>query len=125
MTGTADVIRYLRRTQSWDAWDRLRERLRERLRPAVPGTRFVVLTWRRTGSNLLCGLRHRHPEVIMHQELFNAVDIFTDHPCAFRPANPGLNRDANELWVPNRRDLHPEMFLHHVWSGRNADGQVI
>jgi LPS sulfotransferase NodH len=121
MTGTADVTRYLRRTQSWVAW----ERLRERLRPAVPGTRFVVLTWRRTGSNLLCGMLHRHPEVTMHNELFNAVDICTYHPCAFRPADRAMNRDAAELWVPTKRDLCPEMFLEHVWSGRDAEGQVI
>ena len=31
---------------------------------------FVVLGYQRTGSNLLCGILHNHPGIIMHNELF-------------------------------------------------------
>jgi hypothetical protein len=33
--------------------------------------RFVVLAYQRTGSNLLCGLLHQHPQLAMHNELFS------------------------------------------------------
>lgn len=51
----------------------LKQRWRER-KPTDPLERFIVLCWRRTGSNWLCGVLHGHPP-IMHNELFNESDI--------------------------------------------------
>lgn len=36
---------------------------------------FVILAYQRTGSNLLCGYLHNHPEVIMHNEVFNEAKV--------------------------------------------------
>ena len=41
--------------------------------------KFVVLCWRRTGSNWLCGMLYQHPEIFMHNELFNPVSIHSYH----------------------------------------------
>lgn len=67
---------------------------------------FVVLAWKRTGSNLLCGILYHHPEIIMHNELFNTIDIFTYYPELLDPTR----------WTVLTRDLHPEEFLNEVWS---------
>ncbi|EJK67303.1 hypothetical protein THAOC_11684, partial [Thalassiosira oceanica] len=56
----------------------LKRRWRER-KPTDPLERFIVLCWRRTGSNWLCGVLHGHPEILMHNELFNESDIHTYH----------------------------------------------
>lgn len=36
---------------------------------------FVILSYQRSGSNLLCGLLNSHPEVAMHNELFHDQTI--------------------------------------------------
>ena len=46
--------------------------------------RFVVLSWKRTGSNLLCCILHNHPKLIMHNELVNPIEILTYHPKVFQ-----------------------------------------
>ena len=69
-------------------------------------TCFVVLAWKRTGSNLLCGILYHHPEIIMHNELFNTIDIFTYYPELLDP----------KRWSVLTRDLHPEQFLLELWS---------
>jgi LPS sulfotransferase NodH len=65
---------------------------------------FVVLTHQRTGSNLLCGLLHHHPDIAMHNELFHDQKIHTygwkDH-----------------TWTPSLRDRTPVAFLTDVLSG--------
>jgi hypothetical protein len=43
------------------------------------GKDFVVLSHKRSGSNLLCGICHLHPEILMHNELFNARQPFSYH----------------------------------------------
>lgn len=42
-------------------------------------TPFVILTHQRTGSNLLCGILHNHPDIVMHSELFHDQEIMTYH----------------------------------------------
>lgn len=83
-------------------------------------TCFVVLAWKRTGSNLLCGILYHHPEIIMHNELFNTIDIFTYYPELLDP----------KRWNVLTRDLHPEEFLQDLWSFTSstrvsADGGTI
>lgn len=41
--------------------------------------RFIILAWQRTGSNLLCGMLHNHPQVMMHNEIFNRSKIHSYH----------------------------------------------
>jgi Glycosyl transferase family 2 len=103
MTGIADLYLYMKRPYSKDRRQRLLAHLRRR-RGDEPN-RFVVLSWKRTGSNLLCGMLYDHPEILMHNELFNPIDIFTYTP---------LDR---ERWSVLVRDLFPEDFLDAMWSG--------
>jgi len=106
MTGIADLYLYVKRPYSKDR----RKRLLAHLLPKDSQTRFVVLSWKRTGSNLLCGILHNHPEIIMHNELFNPIDIFTYHPAVFQR---GLQ------WTVLTRDIFPEDFLEFVWTGNH------
>ena len=39
--------------------------------------RFVILSARRSGSNLLCTLIDSHPDALCHHELFNPAGVFT------------------------------------------------
>jgi hypothetical protein len=103
MTGIADLYLYMKRPYSKDRRQRLLAHLRRR-RGDEPN-RFVVLSWKRTGSNLLCGMLYDHPEILMHNELFNPIDIFTYTP---------LDR---ERWSALVRDLFPDDFLDAMWSG--------
>ncbi|KAL3924944.1 MAG: hypothetical protein SGILL_000734 [Bacillariaceae sp.] len=106
MTGIADFYLYVKRPYSKDR----RKRFLSHFLPTPKDTlsRFVVLSWKRTGSNLLCGILHNHPEIIMHNELFNPIDIFTYHPKVFQ---------SDLRWTVLTRDLFPEDFLDFVWTG--------
>lgn len=115
MTGIADIYLYFRRPHSADA----RARMKAMFRRDHKLGRVVVLSWKRTGSNLLCGILHHHPEIVMHNELFNPVDIFTYHPKAL------LQGEDNKSWNVLGRDLWPEAFLEHIWSGKYANEQPI
>lgn len=117
MTGIADAILYLKRPYSKDRRKRL---LAHFLRPS-PQTRFAVLSWKRTGSNLLCGILYNHPEIIMHNELFNPIDIFTYYPKSLNPPPPdGDECQAPPRWTPLIRDLFPNDFLDFIWSGKSC-----
>lgn len=115
MTGIADLYLYLKKPHSKER----RKRLLAHLYKADPHTRFVVLSWKRTGSNMLCGMLHLHPEIVMHNELFNPIDIFTYHP-SFK-----VGVDKKPIWTVLTRDLFPEQFLDFVWTGRKADKTFI
>mmetsp|Transcript_12999 Transcript_12999/g.30731 ORF Transcript_12999/g.30731 Transcript_12999/m.30731 type:complete len:955 (-) Transcript_12999:28-2892(-) len=82
----------------------LKRRWRER-KPTDPLERFIVLCWRRTGSNWLCGVLHGHPEILMHNELFNESDIHTYH-----------RKDlVDGKWTYEQRDTHPGRFLRDMF----------
>jgi hypothetical protein len=111
MTGVADLYLYLKKTSSKDR----RQRFVAHFCTSESYTRFVVLSWKRSGSNLLCGILHLHPDITMHNELFNPIDIFTYHP-GFK------NVEKNKpLWTVLTRDLFPGDFLEFVWTGMHAD----
>jgi hypothetical protein len=119
MTGVADFVLYMKRPYSKDR----RKRFLAHFYKHSGGdetARFVVLTWKRTGSNLLCGILHLHPEIIMHNELFNPIDLFTYHPAIFSNF-PAPEADAvavrSQRWTVLTRDLFPEDFLAFIWSG--------
>jgi hypothetical protein len=116
MTGVADLYLLLRRPHSKDARLRVKAFFMKERHEHV---RFVVLSWKRSGTNLLCGILHNHPEITMHNELFNPIDIFTYHPEA-------LVRNTNgDRWNFLGRDLWPEAFLDYIWSGKHFDGEPI
>ena len=117
MTGIADVANFVRRPLSRDARDRLLAAFKWWKRRSKH-QRFVVLAWRRTGSNLLCGMLHNHPEITMHNELFNNIDVFTYHPREVRGAEL-------EFWSTLARDTNCEQFLDHIWSACDVRGDAI
>ncbi|CAJ1940641.1 unnamed protein product [Cylindrotheca closterium] len=114
MTGVADLYLYLKKPHSKDRWYRLSSHFVN----STGHTKFAVLSWKRTGSNLLCGILHNHPDITMHNELFNTIDIFTYHP-SFKTI-----QNCEALWTPQTRDLDPVGFLRFVWSGMLADGET-
>ena len=139
MTGIADLYLYMKRPQSKDRRQRFLAHFHGSNDKSNNHQRFVVLAWKRTGSNLLCGMLHHHPEIVMHNELFNPIDIFSYHPQVFSAAatdNSSLpllmdnndgehnNHSTTEHTVPRftvlTRDLLPEAFLDFVWSGQDA-----
>lgn len=69
--------------------------------PVVP---FVVLSWQRSGSNLLCGMLHNHPGVTMHNEILNDAAIHT------------YTGDLNSTWDTGRREADPVAFLADALS---------
>lgn len=145
MTGVADLYLFLKRPHSKDAQKRLFAIFSRR---RFDLDRFVVLSWKRTGSNLLCGtfgllvfnlslafmqilifttyfpgILHNHPEIIMHNELFNQIDIHTYHPEVLMRK---IDLDDNEVkWNYLTRDLWPEVFLDHIWSGRFINNEKV
>jgi hypothetical protein len=106
MTGIADFAhffpipqrtwrRYLYEFKIW---------LRGMLRGGKGPTRFVVLCWRRTGSNWLCGILYNHPEIFMHNELFNENSIHTYYDSTL------------SQWTYISRDTFPGEFLNDAYS---------
>jgi hypothetical protein len=51
----------------------------------------------------------------MHNELFNPIDIFTYYPRAV------ARNEQGDRWATLGRDLYPEAFLDHIWTGKFAD----
>lgn len=78
-------------------------------------SRFVVLAWQRTGSNLLCGLLHNHIDVFMHNEVFHNRAIHTYH------------RDRLEEWgwTVARRDVNKKAFISDIFSHSDRPEQAI
>jgi len=111
MTGIADLYLYLKRPYSQDRRKRLFAHFTDNGTDQV--TKFVVLSWKRTGSNLLCGILHHHPEICMHNELYNPIDIFTYHPYAFELDNEDF---SGASWSTLTRDLFPSDFMEYVWN---------
>ena len=75
MTGVADLYLYVKQGRPksflFSLWKMICN-----YHGKTEATCFVVMAWKRTGSNLLCGILYHHPEIIMHNELFNTIDIF-------------------------------------------------
>lgn len=112
MTGVADLYLYVKQGRPksllFTIWKMIRS---GRFHLKKEATRFVVLAWKRTGSNLLCGILYHHPEIIMHNELFNTIDIFTYYPELLDP----------KRWSVLTRDLYPVEFLHELWDSANGE----
>jgi LPS sulfotransferase NodH len=70
---------------------------------------FVILSFQRTGSNLLCGKLHNHPEVVMHNEIFNEAKIFSY-------METELSADSTWTWDIHSRNLDPVRFLTDLFK---------
>ena len=106
MTGIAGLVDFVQDPLSWRGWRRLRRVLMvlfHRTRDRDAPQRFLVLCWRRTGSNWLCGMLHNHPEVLMHNELFNESAIHTYH------------QEMLGKWTYESRDIVPTKFLRFIY----------
>jgi LPS sulfotransferase NodH len=68
--------------------------------------RFVILSARRSGSNLLCTLIDSHPDALCHHELFNPRGIFTALD---------LRNTATPLHDIAARERDPIAYLAQVW----------
>ena len=68
---------------------------------------FVVLAYQRTGSNLLCGMLHNHPDIYMHSEVFNEAKIYS-----YSNQNESVEPDAEwDAWDIFKRNQTPRKFL--------------
>ncbi|KAL3909756.1 MAG: hypothetical protein SGILL_007960 [Bacillariaceae sp.] len=121
MTGIADLYLLMKKPHSRDARKRAVAMLRRAVgaRQDYEYNRFVVLSWKRTGSNLLCGVLFNHPELAMHNELFNPIDIFSYYQSSL------IRNSEGDRWTSLGRDLYPEAFLEHIWTGRDISGDPI
>ena len=68
--------------------------------------RFVILSARRSGSNLLCTLIDSHPDALCHHELFNPGGIFTALD---------LRDTPTPLHDITARERDPAAYLAQVW----------
>lgn len=68
--------------------------------------RFVILSTRRSGSNLLCTLIDSHPDALCHHELFNPAGVFTALD---------LRDTATPLHDIAARERDPVAYLAQVW----------
>ena len=111
MTGIAELEDFISlSSRNWPA--RFRHKFWSIWRRKWKGPpRFVVLCWRRTGSNLLCGILYNHKEIFMHNELFNETGIHTYYG------------NCLEKWNYAKRDFYPEMFLNDMLSSSNKYGR--
>jgi len=75
--------------------------------------RFVILSARRSGSNLLCTLIDSHPDALCHHELFNPRGVFTALD---------LRDTATPLHDIAARERDPVAYLARVW--RDARGHA-
>ena len=78
-------------------------------------TPFIVLATQRTGSNMLCGYLDSHKEILMHNELFNEVGIFS-------PKKDILQSEINPLQY---RDSQPTKFLQKAYNLNNFNQKAV
>ena len=67
--------------------------------------KFVIISYPRTGSNLLCSLLDSHPDILCHLEIFHQEAIFLS----------GDSRALKEFDLV-KRDADPLRFLGMIWD---------
>ena len=72
-------------------------------------TPFVILSFQRNGSNFLCGKLHNHPEVVMHNEVFNDAKIHSY-------LETELLADSTWKWDIHSRNSDPIGFLTDIFK---------
>jgi len=90
-------------------------------KPTVP---FVVLATQRTGSNMLCGYLGSHPQILMHNEIFNEVGIFSErqHESSSTTTTTTAITNTNSVDAIGNRDSDPTAFLQKAYEA--ADGST-
>lgn len=97
-------------------WRRLVQRPGLEVEVDSEKTPFVVLAYQRTGSNMLVrNFLNKHPEILMHFELFNEKAIYTQ-------SNPGVTTSGaiRDIAAIRARDRDPASFLSRTISGGAA-----
>jgi hypothetical protein len=79
-------------------WTRFLRRVRRILGHKDAAVPFVVLCYPRTGSNWLCGMLYQHPEILMHNEVFNENCVHAYYKEDFQ----------RNHWDYENRDVDPE-----------------
>ena len=85
---------------------KIRRMLQSRLKKRDSHAEFVVLCFRRTGSNWLSGMLFNHPQILMHNEIFNENAVHTYY-------KPDVLQNK---WDYEGRDANPEGFLEFMYS---------
>ena len=77
--------------------------------------RFIVLSARRSGSNMLCTILGAHPAVVCHHELFNPRGVFValEH-----------RGEAEPFGGVAARERDPYAFLETMWNAPGAHACV-
>ena len=84
--------------------------------------RFVIFNFPRSGSNLLCGMLNKHPEILCHHEIFNPQKIYYSKD--FHQLYGGdqeLDRQdliSGKVGLGSKlnRNLEPEKFILKIWQ---------
>lgn len=87
-------------------------------------TKFVLLTWKNTGFEILHNILNSHPEIVLHDDLFNTTDILTSYPDVLNLETPkSETRHENaKKWTVLSRDLNTMAFINYIWRGQVYDG---
>lgn len=84
--------------------------------------RFVIFNFPRSGSNLLCGMLNKHPEILCHHEIFNPQKIYYSKDFhQLYGGNQELDRQdliSGKVGLSSKlnRNLEPEKFILKIWQ---------
>ena len=85
--------------------------------------RFVIFTFKRSGSNLLCGMLNFHPQILCHHELFSPKRIYYSkdfHELYSDNEEPLLRKDLIKgklgIGTIRERNFFPEKFIAKIWQ---------
>lgn len=106
MTGIGGLV-FTPTAERMSLWQRLRAYFRRldfhrRGRPR----RFLLLCFRRTGSNWICGMLFNHPEIMMHNELFNENAVHSYYK----------RQLLDHKWDYEGRDCNPAGFVKFIFD---------
>src|SRR5262245_13967965 len=74
----------------------------------MPKTRFVIVTYPRTGSNWLCGALNSHPSVLCHYEVLHPEQIYYER--AYAEPRPHVIPSVAD------RDADPRAFVDDLFA---------
>ena len=106
MTGIGGLV-FLPTNGRRSFWRRLRAYIRavRGQRRGLPG-RFILLCHRRTGSNWVSGMLFNHPELLMHNEVFNENAVHSYYKSSF----------LSHAWDYEGRDVNPSGFVTFIFD---------
>ena len=119
MTGVVDVYLMLTKGRSEEASQRLSS-LFQRKQKSEDLQKFIVLSWKHTGSNLLCSILHSHPKLSCTMSFPIQLTFLTYHPASLLQCET-----QKDKWNYVSRYLYSRKFLDHIWTGCYIDGKKI